>query len=146
MTTKTYQPKETEIEKAWHVVDAAGMPIGRLAVEVAILLRGKHKPTFARHIDNGDFVIVVNAAKAVLTGTKAKEMVYRHSQWPGGLKSISRGAELVKKPEEAVRRIVRGMLPHNCLGENQIKKLRVYAGPDHPHEAQKPMPRTIGTA
>ena len=140
---KTFEPKPKDIERKWRLIDAAGVPVGRLAVEVATILRGKHQPIFTRHIDTGDFVIVVNAAKAVLTGSKGKERVYRHSQWPGGLKSVSRAEEMARRPEEAVRRIVRGMLPHNALGENMIKKLKVYAGPDHPHEAQKPEPWTV---
>jgi large subunit ribosomal protein L13 len=146
MTMKTFEPKPNEIERNWHVIDAAGVPIGRLATAAAALLLGKHKPTFMRHLDAGDFVIVVNAAKAALTGGKGKERIYRHSHWPGGLKSISRADELARRPEEAVRRIVRGMLPHNALGRQRIKKLRVYAGPDHPHQAQKPTPYALGGA
>jgi large subunit ribosomal protein L13 len=113
--------------------------MGRVAVEVAKLLRGKHKATFTPHIDTGDFVIVVNASQLVLTGGKGKEPVYRHSGWPGALKSVTRAAELERKPEEALRRVVRGMIPHNRLGDAIIGKLKVYAGPDHPHEAQKPV-------
>ena len=137
---KTYSAKPHEVDRHWHVIDAAGLPLGRLAVEVAKLLRGKHKPTFTPHIDTGDFVIVVNAADVVLTGRKAGENVYHHTGWPGALKSITRGQELDKKPTEAVRRVVRGMLPHNRLGDAQIKKLKVYSGPDHPHSAQGPQP------
>jgi large subunit ribosomal protein L13 len=135
---KTYTAKPQDIERKWHVIDADGKPMGRLAVDVAKLLRGKHKPTFTPHIDTGDFVIVVNAAKLVLTGRKAGENIYRHSGWPGALKWITRGDELAKKPADALRRVVRGMLPHNRLGDAQIGKLKVYAGPDHPHSAQKP--------
>lgn len=135
---KTYSAKPEEIERKWYVVDAAGKPIGRLAVEVAKILRGKNKPIFTPNQDTGDFVIVVNAAQAILTGNKAGEFVYHHTGWPGALKSITRGDELAKKPEKAVYRVVRGMLPHNRLGDATILKLKVYAGPDHPHEAQKP--------
>jgi large subunit ribosomal protein L13 len=136
---KTFSAKAEQIERQWHVLDATGKPMGRLAVEVAKLLRGKHKPIFTFHVDTGDFVIIINADKLVLTGRKASEQVYRHSGWPGAIKSISRGDELAKKPEEAIRRVVRGMLPHNKLGDAMITKLKVYAGPDHPHEAQKPV-------
>lgn len=136
---KTFSAKPAQIERQWYVVDAAGRPMGRLAVDVAKLLRGKHKPIFTPHVDTGDFVIVVNAAQIRLTGRKAEENVYRHSGWPGGLKWITRGAELAKRPEEALRRVVRGMLPHNRLGRAMIRKLKVYAGSDHPHAAQKPV-------
>jgi large subunit ribosomal protein L13 len=136
---KTFSAKPEEIERTWYIIDGAGKPMGRLAVEVAKLLRGKHKPIFTRHVDTGDFVIVINAAQVVLTGRKAGEPIYRHSGWPGALKSISRGDELNRKPAEALRRVVRGMIPHNRLGDATIKKLKVYAGPDHPHVAQKPV-------
>lgn len=143
---KTYTAKPKDIERTWWVVDAAGQSMGRVAVEVARLLRGKHKPIFTPHMDTGDFVIVVNAAGVVLTGNKASEPIYRHSGWPGALKSVSRGDELAAKPEEALRRVVRGMLPHNKLGDAIINKLKVYAGPDHPHEAQMPQAWTGPTA
>jgi large subunit ribosomal protein L13 len=136
---KTYSAKPDQIEKQWYVIDAAGKSMGRLAVEIAKLLRGKHKPIFTQHIDTGDFVIVVNASQIVLTGRKASEKVYRHSGWPGALKHLTRGDELERKPEEALRRVVKGMLPHNKLGDAQIDKLKGYAGPDHPHAAQKPV-------
>ncbi len=136
---KTYSAKPSDIEKKWLILDAAGLPLGRLAVEAAKLLRGKHKPMFTPSIDTGDFVIVINASQAILTGRKAGENIYRHSGWPGAIKSITRGDELEKKPEEAVRRVVRGMLPHNKLGDALVTKLKVYAGPDHPHEAQQPV-------
>jgi large subunit ribosomal protein L13 len=137
---KTYTAKPEQLERTWYVVDAANLPMGRLAADVAKILRGKHKPIFTPHCDTGDFVIVVNASQVVLTGTsKQSERIYRHSGWPGALKSISRAQELEKRPEEAVRRVVRGMLPHNKLGDATITKLKVYAGPDHPHEAQKPV-------
>jgi large subunit ribosomal protein L13 len=134
----TYSAKSHEVERLWHVVDAAGLPLGRLAAEVAKLLRGKHKPTFTPNVDTGDFVIVVNAAQVALTGRKGGENVYHHTGWPGALKSITRAQEVDKKPTEAVRRVVRGMLPHNRLGDAMIKKLKVYSGPDHPHDAQMP--------
>ncbi len=137
---KTYMAKKETIERAWWVIDAAGRPMGRVAVEAAKLLRGKHKPTFTPHVDTGDFVIIVNASQIVLTGGKKDEPLYWHSGWPGNLKSRSRGEELAGRPEEAVRRVVRGMLPHNKLGDAMINKLKVYAGPDHPHQAQKPEP------
>lgn len=136
---KTFSAKPELIERTWYVVDAAGQPMGRLATDVARLLRGKHKPIFTPHVDTGDFVIVVNADRLVLTGRKASEPVYRHSGWPGALKSVRRGEELAKKPAEAFRRVVRGMLPHNRLGDAMINKLKVYAGPDHPHAAQQPV-------
>jgi large subunit ribosomal protein L13 len=142
----TFSAKPEEVERTWYVIDAAGKPMGRLAVEVAKILRGKHKPIFTRHVDTGDFVIVVNASELVLTGRKAGESVYRHSGWPGALKTISRGDELSRKPAEALRRVVRGMLPHNRLGDATAKKLKVYAGPDHPHVAQKPVPWSPTTA
>jgi large subunit ribosomal protein L13 len=136
---KTFSAKPEQIERQWLVIDAEGKPMGRLAVEVAKLLRGKHKPIFTFHVDTGDFVIVVNAAKLVLTGRKAGENVYRHTGWPGALKHITRGDELAKKPEEALRRVVKGMLPHNKLGDDMLDKLKIYAGPEHPHAAQKPV-------
>jgi len=136
---KTLSAKPEELERQWLVLDGTGKPMGRLAAEVAKLLRGKHKPIFTTHCDTGDFVIIVNASKIVLTGNKAGENVYRHSGWPGAIKSITRGDELAKKPEEAIRRVVRGMLPHNKLGDAMITKLKVYAGPDHPHSAQQPV-------
>ena len=135
----TYSPKASEIERAWHVVDAEGMVLGRLATEVARILRGKHKPTFSPHLDVGDHVIIINASKVVLTSDKAaKKVVYRHSGYPGGLRSTLYGTALANKPAEAVRRTVRGMLPKNRLGRQMIQKLKVYAGPEHPHTAQRP--------
>lgn len=137
----TYTPKASEITRTWHVVDAEGMVLGRMATEVARILRGKHKPTFTPHLDTGDHVIIVNAAKVVLTSNKAEsKMMYRHSGYPGGIKSTSYARLLDSKPEEAVRRTVRGMLPKNRLGRQMLKKLKVYAGPNHPHEAQQPAP------
>ncbi len=142
---KTYTPKASEIEREWHVVDAEGLILGRLATEVARVLRGKHKPTFAPHIDTGDHVIIVNADKVVMSGaSKADDKrVYRHSGYPGGIKSESYAELLDRKPAEAVRQTVRGMLPKGRLGRQQIKKLKVYAGPDHPHGAQSPKPLEI---
>jgi large subunit ribosomal protein L13 len=138
---RTYSPKASEIERGWHVVDAEGLVLGRLATEVASILRGKHKPTFAPHIDTGDHVIVVNAAKIVLTSDKSeKKLVYHHSGYPGGLTKKKYGELLSERPQEVVRRAVRGMLPRTRLGRQQLLKLKVYAGPDHPHQAQLPDP------
>ena len=141
---KTYTPKASEITREWHVVDAEGMIIGRMATEVATLLRGKHKPTYSPHIDTGDHVIIVNADKVIMSGDKANsKQLYRHSGYPGGIKSASYAELLDRKPAEAVRQTVRGMLPKGRLGRQQIKKLKVYAGPDHPHGAQSPTPLEI---
>lgn len=140
----TYTPKASEITRSWHVVDAEGMVLGRLATEVARILRGKHKPTFTPHLDTGDHVIIVNADKVVLTSNKAEaKLVYRHSGYPGGIKSSSYSRLLGSKPAEAVRGTVRGMLPKNRLGRQMLKKLKVYAGPNHPHEAQQPEPLVV---
>jgi large subunit ribosomal protein L13 len=135
----TYSPKASEIQRAWHVIDAEDLVLGRLSTEAARILRGKHKPTFAPHMDTGDHVIVVNAAKVVLTSNKAeKKLIYRHTGYPGGLKTQTFAHLLETKPEEAVRRSIRGMLPKNRLGRQMLKKLKVYAGPTHPHGAQMP--------
>jgi large subunit ribosomal protein L13 len=143
----TYSPKTSEIQRAWHVVDAEGMVLGRLATEVARLLRGKHKPTFTPHLDTGDHVIVINADKVVLTAAKAdRKLVYRHSGYPGGLKTETYAHALSNKPEEAVRRTIKGMLPKNRLGRQMLTKLKVYAGPTHPHAAQQPTPYAIDHA
>lgn len=137
---RTYSPKASEITRAWHVIDADGMVLGRLCTEAARVLRGKHKPTFTPHLDTGDHVIVVNAAKVVLTSGKAEAKgVYRYSGYPGGLKSESYARLLERSPEEAVRRSIRGMLPKGPLGRQMLKKLKVYAGPEHPHAAQQPI-------
>ena len=136
--TGTYTPKPGEIERHWHVIDANDIVLGRLASQAAKLLRGKHKPQFALHVDTGDFVVVVNAEKVVLTGGKLNELRYRHSGYPGGLSSRTVGELLETKPERVIELAVRGMLPKNTLGRAQLKKLKVYAGPDHPHAAQKP--------
>ena len=136
---RTYTPKPADIEKSWHVIDATDVVLGRLAVQAATLLRGKHKPMFAPHVDTGDFVIIVNASKVALTGQKSeKKMAYRHSGYPGGLKAVSYGKLLATRPERAVEKAVAGMLPKNSLGRAQLKKLKVYAGPEHPHAAQQP--------
>jgi large subunit ribosomal protein L13 len=136
---KTYSPKKSEIQRDWYVVDAEGLTLGRMATEVARLLRGKHKPTFAPHLDGGDHVIIVNADKVVLTAGKVDtKMVHRHSGYPGGLKSFSYRRVLEARPNEAVRRSVVGMLPKNRLGRQMARKLKVYAGPQHPHAAQTP--------
>ena len=137
MTQKTFTPKPREIQRAWRVVDAEGKSLGRLASEVAGYLRGKHLPTFAEHIDTGDFVIVVNASRVRVTGNKLQaKMYYRHSTYPGGLKAVSLAEMLAKHPERVVRHAVRGMLPHTTLGRAQLAKLKVYGGPAHPHQAQ----------
>ncbi|MDA8184159.1 MAG: 50S ribosomal protein L13 [Actinomycetota bacterium] len=144
---RTYSPKQGDITSAWHLVDAEGMVLGRLATEVATRLRGKHKPIFAPHLDTGDHVVVVNAAKVVLTSGKADaKLAYRHSGYPGGLKSRSYAEMLASRPEEVVRRAVRGMLPRTSLGRQQLAKLKVYAGPDHPHQAQSPEPLDLPAA
>ena len=144
---RTYTPKPAEIEHAWHVVDADGLVLGRLATEVARVLRGKHKPTFAPHMDTGDHVVVVNAAKVVLTADKAGDkFAYRHSGYPGGLKRTSYEELLARSPEEVVRRAVRGMLPKGTLGRQQLGKLKVYAGAEHPHQAQEPQPLELVAA
>jgi large subunit ribosomal protein L13 len=141
---RTYSPKPGEIQRHWHVIDASDIVLGRLASHAATLLRGKHKPTFAPHVDTGDFVIVVNAGKVALTGNKRQtKMAYRHSGYPGGLKKISYDDLLTKRPERAIELAVKGMLPHNKLGRRLIKKLKVYAGPEHPHTAQQPVPFEI---
>jgi large subunit ribosomal protein L13 len=144
---RTYSPKASEISRQWHVVDAEGLVLGRMATEVARVLRGKHKPTFAPHLDSGDHVIVINADKVLLTRDKGdKKDVFWHSGFPGGIKHATYSALLATKPEEAVRRTIRGMLPHNRLGRATLKKLKVYAGPEHPHSAQAPQPLIIDHA
>jgi len=141
---RTYSPKAAEIRRDWHEVDASGAVLGRLASEVARVLRGKHKPTFAPHLDTGDYVIVVNAAKVVLSAGKGeKKLHYRYSGYPGGIRARSYGEMLAKRPEEVVRIAVRGMLPKGPLGRQMLRKLKVYAGPDHPHAAQTPKPLAL---
>jgi len=143
----TYTPKASEITREWHVVDAKGLVLGRMCTEVARLLRGKHKPTFAPHLDTGDHVVIVNAEKVVLTSDKAdRKVLYRHSGYPGGLKTQTYADLLARRPEEAVRRTIRGMLPKTRLGRQQLTKLKVYAGPTHPHAAQKPIPLDVDHA
>jgi large subunit ribosomal protein L13 len=143
----TYTPKASEIQRSWHLVDADGLVLGRMASEVARLLRGKHKPTFAPHLDTGDHVVVVNAEKVVLTAGKAeRKILYRHSGYPGGLKTRTYGDALERDAAETVRRSIVGMLPHNRLGRAMASKLKVYAGPTHPHGAQNPQPLDLDHA
>src|SRR6266542_4004169 len=144
MTVRTFSPKAGDIQRQWHVIDANEVVLGRLASQAAILLRGKHKPIFAPHVDTGDFVIVVNAEKIALSGNKlADKRAYRHSGYPGGLRAVAYGDLLAKHPERAVEKAVKGMLPKNTLGRQMLRKLKVYAGPDHPHKAQQPVPFEI---
>jgi large subunit ribosomal protein L13 len=141
---RTYSPKPGDIKRQWHVIDATDVVLGRLASQTAVLLRGKHKPTFAPHVDTGDFVIIVNADKVALTGNKAvQKKAYRHSGYPGGLRETSYQELLATNPRRAVEKAVKGMLPHNKLGRAQGAKLKVYAGPEHPHAAQQPVPFQI---
>jgi large subunit ribosomal protein L13 len=143
---KTYVATPADRERNWLVVDAAGKTLGRLATQVADQLRGKRKPEYTPHVDVGDFVIVVNAEKIAVTGNKlADKRYYRHSGYPGGLRSRTLGDMLERRPEEVIRRAVRGMMPRNRLARKQLTKLKVYAGPDHPHAAQKPQPLEINT-
>lgn len=136
---KTYSPKKSEIEREWFVVDAEGMTLGRMATEVARILRGKHKPTFAPHMDTGDHVIVVNASKVVLTSDKAdKKELHHHSGYPGGLTTRTYAQSMARRPADTVRKSITGMLPKNRLGRQMATKLKVYAGPEHPHGAQTP--------
>jgi large subunit ribosomal protein L13 len=135
----TYSPKPSEITRTWHVIDANDVVLGRLAVQAATLLRGKHKPTFAPHLDTGDFVVVINAEKIAVSGNKREgKFIYRHSGFPGGLKKRTVGEMIEKHPEKLVEKAIQGMLPKNRLGRAQAKKLKVYAGPEHPHAAQQP--------
>ena len=141
---RTYSPKPGDVNREWYVIDATDVVLGRLASQIAVLLRGKHKPTFAPHMDMGDFVIVVNAEKVALTGQKREQkMDYRHSGFPGGLRATSYVELLESNPRRAVEKAVKGMLPHNKLSDAQITKLKVYAGPSHPHAAQSPKPFEI---
>jgi large subunit ribosomal protein L13 len=141
---RTYTPKPGDVERTWHVIDATDVVLGRLASQVATLLRGKHKATFAPHVDNGDFVIVINAEKVALTGNKRDtKLAYRHSGYPGGLRSVSYRELLEKRPERAIEKAVRGMLPKNSLAAQQLSKLKVYTGAEHPHAAQQPKPFEI---
>ena len=136
---KTYSARKEDIERQWFVIDAQDQVLGRLAARIAHVLRGKNKPVFTNHVDTGDFVIVVNAEKVRLTGNKLDDKVYyRHSGYPGGIKGVTARKMLESKPEQVIKTAVKGMLPKNRLGSRMIGKLKVYAGPDHPHEAQKP--------
>ena len=138
---KTYSPKPADIERAWHLVDATDLPLGRLASEIAGVLKGKNKPIYAPHADTGDFVVVVNAENVAVTSDKSRTKIYyRHSGYPGGIKAETFESLRERRPEAIIERAVRGMLPKNRLGRKMIKKLKVYAGPDHPHEAQAPAP------
>ncbi|MBG0827761.1 50S ribosomal protein L13 [Planomonospora sp. ID67723] len=141
---RTYTPKPAEVERQWYVIDATDIVLGRLASHVATLLRGKHKPIFANHVDTGDFVIVINADKIALTGNKLEQKkAYRHSGYPGGLRSVTYAELMDKRPDRAVEKAVKGMLPKNALGRKMIKKLKVYSGSEHPHQAQQPVPFEI---
>lgn len=141
MIIKTYTPKPQDIKREWWIVDADGQTLGRLASQIALILRGKHKPIYAPHIDTGDFVIIINAEKVRVTGNKEEDKFYhRHSGYPGGLTSISLRDQRRRFPERILESAVRGMLPKNSLGTSMFKKLKIYAGPAHPHEAQQPKP------
>jgi large subunit ribosomal protein L13 len=141
---KTYQAKKEEFEHQWYLVNAEGKVLGRLATELAKILRGKNKPSFTPHVDTGDFVVVVNAEKVVLTGKKMKDKIYyHHTGYPGGIKEVNAEKLLAKKPTEILKIAVKGMLPKNSLGRQMLRKLKIYAGQNHPHEAQKPVPLTI---
>jgi large subunit ribosomal protein L13 len=138
---KTYSAKPREIEQSWYLVDAEGETLGRLATQIADVLRGKRKPAYTPHVDTGDFVVVVNAEKIHVTGNKLEQKIYyRHSGYPGGLRQRTLAEQLQRRPEEVIRKAVKGMLPKNRLAAAQLKKLKVYAGPEHPHEAQNPAP------
>jgi large subunit ribosomal protein L13 len=138
---KTYSAKASELQPRWYVIDAEGQILGRLATQIAQVLRGKHKPTFTPHLNSGDFVIVVNASKIQVTGRRLDQKIYyRHSQYPGGLKSEPLRQVLAKHPDRVIQHAVKGMLPHNRLGDDIMDRLKVYGGPDHPHQAQKPVP------
>lgn len=142
--TRTYSPTPADIQRDWLVIDATDIVLGRLASHAAALLRGKHKPSFAQHLDTGDFVVIVNADKVALTGSKLeKKLAYRHSGYPGGLRSQNYAEMLEKHPTRAVEKAIRGMLPKNSLGRAQLRKLKVYAGPEHPHAAQQPKTYTL---
>ena len=141
---RTYSPKPGDVQRQWHVIDATDVVLGRLATQAATLLRGKHKPIYAPHLDTGDFVIIINAGKVALTGNKREaKIAYRHSGFPGGLRGTTYADLLEKNPERAVEKAIKGMLPHNTLGRAQLSKLKVYAGPAHPHQAQSPTPYEI---
>ncbi|MDQ1545515.1 MAG: large subunit ribosomal protein [Actinomycetota bacterium] len=142
--TRTFSPKPADVQRDWVIIDATDIVLGRLASHAATLLRGKHKATFAPHMDMGDFVIIINAEKVALTGAKlAQKLAYSHSGYPGGLSSMTYAEMLAKHPTRAVEKAVRGMLPKNSIGRAQLTKLKVYAGPEHPHAAQQPKPYTL---
>ena len=141
---KSFMARPLEVERRWYVVDAEGKTLGRLSTEIARVLRGKHKARYTPHVDVGDFVVVVNADRVVVTGRKAEQKVYRrHSGYPGGMKETSYEQMLERKPEEILRKAVRGMMPKTRLGRQQFRKLKLYAGPEHPHEAQNPQPYEV---
>ncbi|MCW4385289.1 50S ribosomal protein L13 [Salinibacterium sp. SYSU T00001] len=143
--TRTFSPTPNDVQREWLVIDATDVVLGRLASHAATLLRGKHKATFAPHMDMGDFVIIINADKVALTGTKLEQKkAYRHSGYPGGLKATNYSELLEKRPERAVEKAIRGMLPKNSIGRAQLAKLKVYSGPEHPHAAQQPKTYTLG--
>jgi large subunit ribosomal protein L13 len=141
---KSYMARPREVERNWYLIDAEGQTLGRLATEIARLLRGKNKTQYTPHVDTGDFVVVVNAEKVVVTGRKAEQKVYyRHTGYPGGLRETSYEVMLGRKPTEILRKAVRGMMPKTRLGRQQLRKLKIYAGPEHPHEAQNPQPYEV---
>jgi large subunit ribosomal protein L13 len=141
---KSYMARPSSVERKWHLIDAEGQTLGRLAAEIACLLRGKNKPQYTPHIDTGDFVVVVNADRVVVTGKKAEQKVFRrHTGYPGGLREMSYEQMLERKPTEILRKAVRGMMPKTRLGRQQLRKLKIYAGPEHPHEAQSPEPYEV---
>ncbi|MEV0405317.1 50S ribosomal protein L13 [Actinoallomurus sp. NPDC050550] len=141
---RTYTPKPADVQRQWHVIDATDVVLGRLASQVATLLRGKHKPIYAPHLDTGDFVIIINADKVALSGKKLEQKkAYRHSGYPGGLRSMAYADLMKKNPERAVEKAIKGMLPKNTLGRKMASKVKVYAGPNHPHQAQQPVPYDI---
>ena len=145
LSMKTYNAKPGEIARDWYVVDAEGLTLGRLATQIADTLRGKRKPQYTPHVDTGDFVVVVNAEKIVVTGNKLdQKRYYRHSGYPGGIRSRTLREQLERRPTEVIRMAVKGMLPRNRLARQQINKLKIYAGPEHPHEAQAPQPLEVG--
>ena len=147
MNPKTYSAKRDELEARWYVIDAEGQVLGRLATQIATILRGKHKPTYTPHLNCGDYVIVVNAAKVDVTGNRLDQKIYyRHSQYPGGLRQETLRQALQKHPERVIERAVKGMIPHNRLGADVLLRLKVYAGPEHPHQAQRPVAWTLPTA
>ena len=146
MTRRTFSAKPHEVQRSWHLVDAEGVVLGRMASRISRILQGKHRPIYTPHVDTGDFVVVVNAEKVLLTGKKMEQKVYHHyTGWVGGLKETSVKEILKKKPAEVVRRAVRRMLPKTKLGRRMGKKLKIYVGPDHPHEAQRPEPLDIAS-